>query len=107
MKWSFSGLKKFITCPRQFNEVKIKKVYAEPETEYTLYGHEVHQALQNLVTLGTPLPANYQKFNRFMEVILNIPGDKHAEYLLAVTDQKAPCSFDDPTYWVRGIADLL
>jgi len=107
MKWSFSGLKKFITCPRQYHEVRVKKTYTEPETQHTLYGHEVHQALEQLISQGIPLPENYSKFDRFMEVILAVPGIKYAELKLAVDDQKRPCDFDGSAYWVRGICDLL
>jgi ATP-dependent exoDNAse (exonuclease V) beta subunit len=107
MKWSYSALRKFITCPRQYNEVKIKQTYIEPETEVMSYGREVHKALEELITLNKPLPENYKKFNYLMAFISTMPGIKYAELQLAVDHSKTSCDFNSPDYWVRGICDLF
>jgi len=42
--WSYSSLKKFKTCPKQYAEVKIFKNFTEPPfTEATLYGTNFHE----------------------------------------------------------------
>ena len=49
VKWSFSGLKDFTNCPRQYNEVKNLKRFTKKVTEQMLYGTEVHKALEDYV----------------------------------------------------------
>lgn len=107
IKWSYSGLKTFINCPKQYHEVKILKNYIQPETEQIKYGKEVHSALEHYVRDSIPLPTNYQRFQSLLDVLLEIPGRKYVEHQMALTQDKQPCGFDAPEYWVRGIADLL
>ena len=107
VKWSFSGLKDFINCPKQYNEVKIKRNFVKKVTEQMLYGTEVHKALEDYVRDGTPLSKNYLRFKPLIDAILEADGDKRAELKLALTESKAPCEFDAKDYWVRGIVDLL
>ena len=42
--WSFSKLKAFETCPKQFYHVKILKEYPQKETDAMRYGTDVHLA---------------------------------------------------------------
>jgi hypothetical protein len=52
--WSYSSLKKFKTCPKQFAEVKVFRNFKEPEfTEATLYGKEFHTAAEKYIRDGT------------------------------------------------------
>jgi hypothetical protein len=107
IKWSFSGLKQFVNCPRQFNEVKNLKNFAVRESVQMRYGTEVHKALEEYAKDRTPLPKNYSKFKSLVDALLEIPGDKYIEHKMALTSDKSPCEFDAEDYWVRGIADLL
>ena len=107
IKWSFSGLKQYTNCPRQYYEVKVQRNYEVRETDQIRYGKEVHTALENYVRDGTPLAKNYQRFKSMVDALTNIDGDKHVEHKMALTADKEPCDFDFPDYWVRGIADLL
>ena len=71
------------------------------------YGTEVHQALENYVSNGMPLSKNYLRFKPIVDTLLEIPGNRYVEHKMALTKDKQPCVFNDPDYWVRGIADLL
>jgi hypothetical protein len=106
IQWSYSSLKKYATCPKQFFEVKVLKNFTEPDTDATRYGKEVHTALEQYV-LGKPLPLNYEMFEKSVAVLKAIPGCKYPEYKMALTKDHVPCDFDAPEYWVRGIADLV
>jgi hypothetical protein len=55
IKWSYSGLKDFANCPKQYHEVKVLKNFKKEATKQMLYGTEVHSALENYVKDGTPL----------------------------------------------------
>jgi hypothetical protein len=108
MKWSFSGLKDFDNCPRQFNEVKNLKNFSKSVTEQMLYGTEVHKALEDYVRDNTPLAKNYLRFKAMLDELVEINGEKHPERQMALkADRVTPCAFDAEDYWVRGIVDLL
>ncbi len=47
--WSFSRLKSFEQCPKQFYHEKILKAYPFVQTEAILYGNEFHKAAETLL----------------------------------------------------------
>ena len=107
VKWSFSGLKDFVKCPRQYHEVKVLQNFKKEVTHEMRYGTEVHQALEDYVRNGIPLNKNYARFKPMLDVLMGVPGTRYPEHQMALTINKEPCAFNDPDYWVRGIADLL
>lgn len=107
VRWSFSSLKQYVNCPRQYQEVKVLQNYTVTVTQQMLYGTEVHKALENYVRDGTALPKNYARFGPIVDALLEAPGEKHVELELALGHDKLPCHFKSKDYWVRGIIDLL
>ena len=107
IKWSFSGLKQYINCPYQYQQVKVLQRYATAESPQIKFGKEVHKVLEDYVRLKTEIPKDYRRFKSLVDVLLEIPGDKYVEHEMALTYDKLPCEFTSPDYWVRGIADLL
>ena len=107
VKWSFSGLKDFVNCPKQYNEVKIKQNFTKSVSEQMRYGTEVHKALEEYVRDGKPLPDFYARFKKTVDALKEIPGSQYVEYKMALREDKTPCDFTAPDYWVRGIVDLM
>lgn len=107
IKWSFSGLKDYVNCPRQYYEVKVAKSVQKEVSQQMLYGTAVHEALENYIKDGTPLPKNYQQFTKYIDPLKNVPGQHYPEYEMALTEKREPCDFSGADYWVRGIVDLL
>lgn len=107
IKWSFSGLKDFINCPRQYHEIKVLQRFAKKATQQMLYGTEVHKALEDYTRDGKELPAFYAKYQPMLDSLLAIPGTRYPEHKMALTEDKEPCEFGAENYWVRGIVDLL
>ena len=105
--WSYSSLKDYVNCPRQYNEVKVLKNFTKPQSQQMLYGTEVHKACEDYVRDGVELAKNYQRFKSVLDNLVAIPGTKYPEYEMALTKEKKPCAFDSDTRWVRGIVDLL
>ena len=105
--WSYSGIKKFETCPKQFYHIKVLKEYEEPPTEATLYGTQFHEAAEIYIKDGTPLPAPFAFAKPVLDKLNAIEGDKHCEYEMGLTEKLEPCTFKDPRVWWRGIADLV
>ena len=105
--WSYSSLKQYQNCPRQYHEIKVLKNYTIKETEQMRYGTEVHKALEEYVRDGTPLLKNYERFKPVVDELNNIGGKKYPEYEMALKKDGSVCDFHDTTRWVRGIVDLL
>jgi len=105
--WSFSSLKDFTNCPKKYYETRVAKNYVFQDTPQTIYGKEVHKALEDYVRDGKPLVKNYMRFKDMVDKLLLIEGEKYPEYEMALTKDKQPCAFDSEDRWVRGIADLV
>ena len=107
IQWSFSSLKDFINCPKQYYHTKVAQDFVKKASEQMLYGSEVHKALENYVRDGTELAKNYQRFKPQLDALLEIEGKRYCEYEMALTKDREPCAFSSDTRWVRGIVDLL
>ena len=105
--WSYSSLKQYQNCPKQYQEIRVLKNYIVKQNEAMMYGKEVHSALEDYVKDGKELAKNYQRFKPMVDTLINIPGDKYPEYEMALTYNKSPCDFKSDDRWVRGIADLV
>ena len=105
--WSYSGIKKFEQCPKQFYYVKVLKQYTEPSTEATLYGTLFHEAAELCVRDGVPMPEKFSFAKPIIDELLSIKGDKFCEVEMGLTQNLEPCKFNDPDVWWRGVADLV
>ena len=47
--WSYSSLKQYQNCPKQYQEIRVLKNYIVKENEAMMYGKEVHSALEDYV----------------------------------------------------------
>jgi hypothetical protein len=47
--WSYSSLKQYQNCPKQYYEIRVAKNYIVKENEAMMYGKEVHSALEDYV----------------------------------------------------------
>ena len=105
--WSYSALKEYINCPRQYHELKVLKRYEKKVTQAMTFGTEVHKHCEDYVGEGKPLPKNYQHFKPVLDSLLEIEGTRYPEHEMGLKPDGSPCAFSDPDRWVRGIADLL
>jgi RecB family exonuclease len=104
--WSFSSLKDYINCPKQYQEVKVLKRFNKIPTQEMLYGNVVHKACEEYVSEGKPLAKNYQRYQNSLDALREIPGTKYAEHQMALSLERSASSYGKG-YWVRGIVDLL
>lgn len=107
IKWSFSSLKQYKTCPKQYYELRVACNFKSRDSADSIYGKEVHKALEEYVRDGKPLAANYMRFKPLVDPLLGVAGDRYCEHEMALREDLTPCAFTDEDYWVRGIADLL
>ena len=104
--WSFSSLKEYVNCPRQYHEVKVLKNYTKRVTREMTFGTEVHKYCEDYIGEGKPLPKNYLHFKPVLDELLAIPGTRYPEYKMALDAEGKPSAYGSG-YWVRGIVDLL
>lgn len=107
LQWSYSGLKQFSTCPRQYHEVKVLQKYPREETEQTQYGTQLHEQAELFIRDGRPLDPAFHFLLPVLSKLNEMPGRKFPELEMALTHDLRVCDFKDPEYWVRGIADLV
>jgi ATP-dependent exoDNAse (exonuclease V) beta subunit len=107
VQWSYSSLKEFVNCPKQYYEIKVAKSVTKKVTVQMLYGTEVHKAIEDYVREGKPLAKHYSHFQPVLDELLNIPGTRYPEYQMALKPDRGKCEFDAEDRWVRGIVDLL
>jgi len=105
--WSFSKLKAFETCPKQFYHVTVLKQYPFKDTDATLYGKEFHKACEDYIGNAVPIPEKFAYIRSTLEALNAKTGEKLCEYKLGLTVDLEPCDFFSPNVWFRGIADLL
>jgi hypothetical protein len=108
--WSYSAIKTFDQCPKKYYHLKVAKDVKDSYGEAARYGNLVHEAAENRIKDGTVIPDKFNVITPFVTVLEEIQGNKFPELQLGVkkTDEGyAPCDFDDPDAWYRGIADLV
>jgi len=105
--WSHSSLKDFEGCAKRHYEVKVLNNFPFTDTVHTIYGKEVHNAIEDYIADGTPIPEKYAFVLPVVDAMLSKKGRKFAEYEMALTTDLRPCDFSDPGRWVRGIADMI
>jgi hypothetical protein len=105
--WSYSGLGLFQQCPRKYYHLRVIKDIVEPKTDAITYGEMVHKAAEDYIGKGVPVPEKFAFITPVLDVLKEIPGTKHCEYKMGLTEELDPCGFFDKNVWYRGIADLL
>lgn len=105
--WSYSSLTLFQQCPKKYFHLRVAKDVVEPESEHLLYGKEVHLAAEKHIRDGEPVPKKYSFLTPVLDVLKAIPGMKHCELKMGLTEDLEPCGFFDKKVWFRGVADLV
>jgi hypothetical protein len=105
--WSYSKIKSFETCPKQFYHTNVLKEFPFQDTTATIYGKEFHTACELFIRDGKALPPQFHFMKPTMELLAAMPGDKHCELKMGLTADLEPCDFFAKDVWFRGIADLI
>lgn len=108
--WSYSSLKTFQQCPKKYYHLKVAKDVKDDGSEATIYGKELHKVAEDYVRDNVPIPERFKFIQKTIDALKNIPGEKHTEIELGVSNRDgklSACGFYDKDAWYRGIADLL
>lgn len=104
---SYSAVKDFENCARKYHEVRILKRFKQQDTQATLYGTDVHKALELYLMEDTPVPPQFAHFQRFAEPVKGFKGEIKCEVKMGIRADFTPCEFFDKDVWFRGIPDVL
>ena len=105
--WSFSKIKAFQQCPKQFYHEKVIKQYPFKMTEAIRYGDQFHKAAEKYIRDGEELPKRFIYAKDSLDALKRKRGDKLCEYRMGLTEDLEPCGFYEDNVWWRGIADLM
>ena len=106
--WSYSAATTYEQCARKYYHLYVAKdVKQDSNSEVLLYGNAVHKAAEEYIGKGKPLPEKFEQFQKTLDKLKQIPGDKLCEHKLGLTKDLKPCGFFDNNVWWRGVADLL
>ena len=105
--WSFSKIKAFEQCPKQFYHEKVLKEFPVVETEAMRYGTEFHLAAEEYIRDGKPIPKKFSFAQDMLDSLNAKRGVKLCEKKMGLTENLEPCDFFADNVWFRGIADLL
>ena len=105
--WSFSRIKAFEQCPKQFYHEKILKEFPFKQTEAILYGSAFHKMAEDFVGADVPVPKKFGFAEEALVSLKNRRGEKLCEIKLGVTENLEACDFYAKDVWFRGIADLV
>ena len=107
IKWSFSSLKLFETCPKKYYEIRLARNFEDAPGKEALYGTALHLAAEEYVRDGKELSQGFKFIQPRLDALIKIKGKKLTEFKMALNSDLRPCDFDSPDYFCRGIADLV
>lgn len=105
--WSYSSIKQFQTCPKQYYHLRLQKDFKDPPSPAMDYGNRFHKAAELYVRDGTKLPQEFMFAKATLDKLAQMRGTVLPEQKLALTANLEPCKFFDSNAWWRGIVDLL
>lgn len=106
LPWSYSSLSAFETCPRRYHLTRITREVSEPQTEATLWGNQVHQALEYAVKGTKALEPAFTAYQPIVDRIRAADGRKFTEQKFGLTNSFTPTAFFGKDVWFRGVIDL-
>ncbi len=119
VSWSYSKIKNWRSCPKRHYHVDLKKDFKEPEGEALKYGNMVHQALEDRIMKGVPIPpAHAPHLEPWANKVLKGYADAAryfagtgqtvlGEQQLAIREDFSPCEWFAKDTWHRSKIDLI
>ena len=104
--WSFSSMNTFKTCPKQYQLTYVTPVIPYTETEATIWGTRVHEALEFYGRDGVELTEEFLPYKKYVDKVMSLPGTKLFEQKFAFTRNLEYTEFDATNAWCRGIIDI-
>lgn len=105
--WSFSALTRFEQCPKQYYHMNVSKDFKDEDSEWSVEGKVIHDAMYQRVLKGKPLPLPLRNHEPIAAKFAAAEGEKHGEMKLAINKKFEPVDYFAPDVWLRVVIDLL
>ena len=104
---SYSALKQYEQCPKQYNLQRIEKLVKPSFGEASIYGNRVHEQLEFRMQKGTPLPEETAKYEGLVHSFMSLPGQLVAEQEFTLNQDLQVTGWWDADAWLRAKLDVL
>ena len=105
--FSYSSLKKFENCPKQFAEIVVFQNYKDVFSDAKGgYGDRLHKTAETYVKNHEALPAEFAFLKPILDTLIAVDGIKRTEHKMGILHDGSPTRWNDPNRWYQGIADL-
>jgi hypothetical protein len=105
--FSYSALKQFETCARQYGEITVHRNFQNVFTSANgEFGDRLHKFAEAYIN-GGGADVEFAFLQPALDVLLGLPGKKYTEHKMAVKHDGSPTRWNDPDRWFQGIVDLL
>lgn len=102
-----SAVNTFTTCPAQYEAKYVTRTIKFLQTEATLYGTRLHEAIEMRLKNYERLPKTFDWLEPMCAKVLAMQGDKHIEKAMAIDELGAAVDYYSVDAWVRCVIDLL
>ena len=107
--FSYSALKKYENCPKQFAEITVYRnyqdVFTSPKGDY---GDRFHKAAESYVNAAPAvLDAEFDFAKPILDTLIAVNGAKITEAKMGITHDGRPVGWNSSSRWFQGIADLI
>ena len=108
--WSYGSVSTYKNCPLRYWAEKVAKVVPYEKNEKTLWGEDVHEALEKSARDKVQLPSNMSQYLPTLQKVEHLATiSQHVEYerQFAVTAESVPCGWWDKGVSGRAAADVF
>lgn len=102
--YSYTFLNTWDICPKQAFHRYVAKDHPFVGTDASKWGNVVHDALDQRLSKGTPLPKEVAKYEYYAAAIA--PLGPRTEWKLGIKRDGSPCDFFADDVWLRGKLDV-
>ena len=104
---SYSALKLYENCPKQYYMQKISKEIKPSFGEASIYGNRIHDQLEARLKNGTPLPDESSKHEALAAAFEAMSGELVAEQEFTLNASLEKVGWWDADAWLRAKLDVL
>lgn len=104
---SYTSLNHYLTCPKRFYHMYIRRDAQDRKTFAQSAGIQVHDAIRKRLKLREPLPESMRNYEAPCASIERLPGAKHYEIRMGIDAQGAACEADAPACRFQGTGDVV
>lgn len=104
---SYSSLKTFENCPKNFYHQRIAKDIKDAGGEASLYGDRIHKQLDERLRFQKELPSESAAYEPLCKGFEKLPGRLLSEQEMTLNQDLVPTGWWDADAWLRSKIDVL